>query len=244
MGVRSEGHLGGYIEGGDPATYFPALWDWLVNWQGVKSVLDVGCGEGIALDYFRSLGCRVLGIEGVEQNRPGEILTHDFTKGPVLPVGPRFDLVWSCEFVEHVEAQYEENFLTAFEHGDLVLMTHADPGQSGYHHVNCQPASYWIGRLHDHGFILDGRLTERTREIALATNPDPWNHYARSGLAFVREEQQVTHERMEQGEGHARTQEQQTEQEQQERRETETERTTTERVEETVVSEPSEEEKS
>ena len=45
-------HLGGYIVGGDDATYYPHLWDWLVSARGVKSVVDVGCGEGHAARYF------------------------------------------------------------------------------------------------------------------------------------------------------------------------------------------------
>ena len=53
----SEGHLGGYIsarhprseelgvQNGDPATYTPDLWRWLVEELGVASVLDIGCGR-------------------------------------------------------------------------------------------------------------------------------------------------------------------------------------------------------
>ena len=227
---RVQGHLGGYTPGGDPATFYPALWTWLVAACGVRSVLDVGCGDGTALDYFAGLGCRVAGIEGIEQNRP-EILTHDYTTGYVLPVGPRFDLVWSCEFVEHVEAKHEENFLLTFEHGDLLLMTHAEPGQGGYHHVNCQPAEYWIERVEAHGFKLEERLTELSRRHA-AENTNPWNHYVRSGLAFKREA--PMHERMEQGEGHGR-------EEQEERQETHTVEETRTETETTETAKPAEE---
>jgi hypothetical protein len=51
-------HLGGYVEGGDPATYYPDLWKWFVETLMVRSVIDVGCGDGVALKYFRdTLGC-------------------------------------------------------------------------------------------------------------------------------------------------------------------------------------------
>lgn len=183
MSFVEQDHLGGYIPGGDEATFYPNLWKWLVKNKGVKTVLDVGCGDGVALDYFAGLGCTVLGIEGVPQYRK-DIATHDYTKGPVtLPY--EFDLVWSCEFVEHVEEAYVNNFLDSFAKGKLVLMTHAYPGQDGYHHVNCQPASYWIDKLKNIGYDLNTDLTMFTRDLA-AKNKSPWNHYARSGLAFER----------------------------------------------------------
>lgn len=177
------GHLGGYVAGGDPATQYPDLWAWLVRWRGVRSVLDVGCGDGQALRYFRDLGCDVLGVEGVPQDDP-DIVEHDFTLGPYVP--PReFDLCWSCEFVEHVEQAYEANFLATFSCAALVLMTHADPGQPGHHHVNCQTGEYWVEKMQGIGYELYPLLTTATRRMA-AANDSPWNHYARSGMAFER----------------------------------------------------------
>lgn len=176
-------HLGGYIPGGDPATYFPELWEWLVREKGVKSVIDVGCGEGQALRFFEELGCRISGVDGIEQDHP-RIYAHDYTQGP-LAIRDPFDLVWSCEFVEHVEERYLPNFLTTFQCANAVLMTHADPGQPGHHHVNCQPASYWKGTMASAGFRFDEDFTREAREKA-ALNTFPINHFARSGLAFVR----------------------------------------------------------
>lgn len=182
-----DGHLGGYIRGGDPATYYPALWAWLVRAYGVKSVLDVGCGEGHALDYFRSLGLAlVVGVDGIPQPRDDVILA-DFT----VPAEPRgdegvgYDLVWSCEVVEHVEERHLRGLLGWLCRGSLILMTHAWPGQPGHHHVNCQIDSYWVGALAAWGYRLDDDLTDLTRALA-AANPDPHNHFVRSGLAFVR----------------------------------------------------------
>jgi SAM-dependent methyltransferase len=182
------GHLGGYIEGGDPATSYPELWRWLVAERGVRSVLDVGCGEGHSLRFFEELGCRVLGVEGIPQ--PHErIVAHDYNEGPFVPPPPdadadsRWDLAWSCEFVEHVEERYLPNFLATFAAARLVLMTHAFPGAESHHHANCRPPDYWRGALAAIGFELDEELTARTRELA-AANPSPWNHYVRSGLAF------------------------------------------------------------
>jgi SAM-dependent methyltransferase len=176
-------HLGGFVIGGDPATQFPDLWDWLVRTLGIRSVLDVGCGDGQAVAHFQKLGCDVLGIDGVPQDAP-EIMQWDYTGGaPVLERS--FDLCWSCEFVEHVEERFVPNILDSFQHCTLVVMTHAEPGQGGHHHVNCQPKPYWCGALAAVGYFLDEKLTEQSRRLA-AINTDPYNHFLRSGLAFRR----------------------------------------------------------
>lgn len=186
-------HLGGYVPGGDPDTFYPDLWTWLVEGpEKVSSVLDVGCGDGVALKHFRSMGCRVLGIDGIAQD-DGDIIQHDFTEeGAFVPAiadekPDEFDLVWSCEFVEHVEEKHVSNFLTTFTFAPLVLMTHAEPGQGGWHHVNCRWPNYWIKLMDSIGFDLDAKLTNRTRELARLSD-SVWNHYSRSGMAFRRRE--------------------------------------------------------
>lgn len=195
----SEGHLGGYIaasaeaapsglqiEHGDPQTYTPELWRWAVEKLAARSVLDIGCGEGHASLYFRELGCEVLAVDGSQlahQNSvvPDVHLVHDFVKGPLLPER-EFDLAWCCEFVEHVEERYSENFLLAFEAARFVMLTHAKPGQVGWHHVNCQTAEYWIARMDEHGFDYDEAMSQESR--AQSTG----RHYRRRGLFFRRRE--------------------------------------------------------
>lgn len=184
-----QGHLGGYVSGGDEATYYPDLWTWLVRDFGVRSVIDVGCGDGVAVRHFQKLleGTGVVGVDGCQQENV-DIVQHDFTRGPFEPLisGPtEFNLAWSCEFVEHVEERYMPNFLATFACAETVLMTHAAPGQAGWNHVNCRTADYWIGVMAAIGYKWDRTLTEVTRGLA-SNNPSPWNHFKRSGLAFAR----------------------------------------------------------
>ena len=187
-----EGHLGGYVPGGDEATYYPELWKWIVNYflldSKEKTILDVGCGDGVALEYFNAIGAKCVGVEGVEQNND-LICTHDYTKGRldyhITPQSGVFDLIWCCEFVEHVEEQYVPNIMDTFSFAKTVLMTHAEPGQDGFHHVNLQPAYYWVAKLKEIGYNLDPETTLITRDLA-RYNHSPWNHYARSGLVFRR----------------------------------------------------------
>jgi SAM-dependent methyltransferase len=186
------GHLGGYIKStpdlphGDPCTWCPPVWDWLIRVFNPRLVLDVGCGEGHALRYFLDRGVLAVGIDGMEQARDAgivdasRILLHDFSCGTLTDI-PAVDVIWSCEFVEHVDVQHAENFLQVFERAQkAVLMTHAFPGQAGYHHVNCQPPDYWISRVERHGFRHAKVFTAISRMLA------PGTHWERSGLVFVR----------------------------------------------------------
>lgn len=175
------GHLGGYVEGGDEATFFPDLWRWAVETLDIGCVLDIGCGPGHALEVFRELGCEVTGIEGVPQDDP-DIITHDYTTGPT-PIAGGTDLVWCCEFLEHLEERYLPNVIPDLQAGRYVMVTHAFPGQAGHHHVNCRTPDYWLGFFAAIGFHHRDDLTKVAR-LQAAINPSPWNHFVRSGLVL------------------------------------------------------------
>lgn len=179
-----QGHLGGYIAGGDEATYYPDLWDWFIG-MGWRTILDIGCGEGHSTRYFRERDALVVPIDGIAQPQLADFILHDFTEGPWrYSLGEhRFGLAWCCEVVEHIEEQYLPNLLETFAYCKVVAMTHAEPGQQGYHHVNCQPYTYWRGALAAFGFRLDEGLTAAARALA-ARNTNPYNHFVRSGLIF------------------------------------------------------------
>jgi SAM-dependent methyltransferase len=187
------GHLGGYIAGGDPGTWCPRLWSWAAQTWQVASVLDVGCGEGHSTRFFKELGCRVAGVEGcqqaIEASAVAECLhQHDFCDGPFLADEP-FDMVWSCEFLEHVKPEFVPHILRTFAAArKAILVTHAFPGQEdGHHHVNCRPSWYWIEKIESLGFRCDPGLTRQARRVTLQDYAGI-NHFARSGLVFVRAE--------------------------------------------------------
>jgi hypothetical protein len=146
--------LGGNMRHGDIHTSCPVLWRYLVERFGLSSMLDVGCGEGHAVKFFHNMGLYAFGIDGLPDNvhnAVAPIALHDLLKGPFfLPV----DLVWSCEVAEHIDPGHVEHYLDTLSNGRIVAITHAIPGQDGYHHVNCQPPEYWIGRMRVRGFRM------------------------------------------------------------------------------------------
>jgi hypothetical protein len=170
--IENKPHLGGYIVGltsyGDPNSYSTEVWDWMVD-NGIKSVIDVGCGEGHSTKYFLDKGIDCVGIEGGEKAYNNSLvkknlILHDYTEGPYV-LNKKYDAVWSCEFVEHVEEKYLDNFMSTFMCADKIFMTHAVPGQDGYHHVNCQHSQYWIEKLEKIGFKYNEETSKILRNL-------------------------------------------------------------------------------
>jgi SAM-dependent methyltransferase len=178
-----EGHLGGYYTRLDPPSHCPEMFKYLIDTFNVKSVLDVGCGMGYQMQEFMKYCDEVVGIDGsvyALENSPVKehIFQHDFTVGE-LETDDRFDLCWCCEFVEHVEEQFRDNFLSTFSFCNYVAMTHAVPGQGGHHHVNCQPKEYWIRHMNDFGFEFDEEITNKLKKMA-----GEGKHFYSTGLFF------------------------------------------------------------
>jgi SAM-dependent methyltransferase len=191
LDMIKDGHLGGYVRGGDPGTWCPQLWSWVVQEFRIRSVLDVGCGEGHSTRFFQGQGCRALGVDGCQQAiaesaAPGNVVCHDFCEGAFLAPEP-VDLIWSCEFLEHVQERYLPHILQTFAQARrMIFVTHAFGGQdAGHHHVNCRPSSYWIKQIESVGFRCDSKLTRQARAVTLGDFRG-FNHFARSGLVFVR----------------------------------------------------------
>ena len=163
---------------------------------GCRSFIDVGCGPGgqLMVAHHEGYNLRV-GIDGdftlfpeTDQfgfvpDYPHAVLIHDFCNGPTPnATGPTtFDLGWSVEFVEHVEEKYMPNYMSTLARCKYVIMTHAVSGQAGHHHVNCQPAEYWIDKFAKYGLVYDEDLTKTIREVSTMAKP----FIKRTGLVFV-----------------------------------------------------------
>jgi SAM-dependent methyltransferase len=176
--------LGGNVIGGDPQTYHPALWSYLVERFSVESMLDVGCGEGHCLRFFSGLGVRAFGFDALKRNvqqAVAPIELHDLRRGPFIMA---VDLVHCCEVVEHIEERFLPFLLRTLANGRVIAMTHALPGQGGHHHVNCQLSSYWIEKLEGCGYAFLERETDQGKAIIKANGA--WTYFVSSGLIFER----------------------------------------------------------
>lgn len=178
---ENEAHVGGNIRPGDPYTFTPLAWTYLLQRFAPSSIMDVGSGRGHAGQFFHSYGVRTLCVDGMATNVDTALfptVLHDLTKGPFRT---RVDLVHCQEVVEHVEENYVDNILDTFLCGNIIVFTHALPGQGGYHHVNLQPPEYWINLMAKRGCKL---LHEDTRRMRKHAEQDGGAYLAATGLVF------------------------------------------------------------
>jgi hypothetical protein len=174
-------HLGGNLEGGDASTWCPTAWNFIIEKFNIKSAMDIGAGLGHAAKWFSDQGLTTTAIEGLEYNVKNAVypcVLHDLTTGPFIQ---SVDFVNCIEVVEHIEEEYIDNLLTTLCQGKYLLMTHATPGQDGWHHVNCQPKEYWVNHLKARGFNL---LNADSSTIQKLAKQDGGKHIWRTGLLF------------------------------------------------------------
>jgi hypothetical protein len=162
--------------------------DYLIDTFNIKSMIDVGQGPGGMVQLARQKGLEAVGVDGDPTVQCD--LRHDFSTGP-LKIGDPFDLAWSVEFLEHVNEEYVPNFMETFRCAKYVFVTGAKPGEPGHHHVNCQPAHYWISAFAAYGYVFDLLTTNTIRNDMTTMNIDrdiKKQFVKRNGLFFIRED--------------------------------------------------------
>lgn len=183
MKDKKHKHLGGNLENGDPDTFSEKVWKYLLEITNANKILDLGSGRGYTSKWFIDHGLTVTAVDGLEQNISTAIvptILHDLTTGPYLN---SVDLVICVEVVEHIEEIFLENLLNSLSNGNYIFMTHAVPGQTGYHHVNCQNSEYWINHLANKNFKLLETESNKLRELAKEDNAR-W--LVQNGMIFQR----------------------------------------------------------
>lgn len=128
------------------------------HFPDVKTVVDVGCGEGWWGKAFESAGCEVMGVDG------------DYIEAPVIPFAeadlatqpPRaavYDLAVCLEVAEHLPPERAASFIADLcKAAPVVLFSAAIPGQGGADHLNEQWPAYWVERFEAQGFSCSGAL--------------------------------------------------------------------------------------
>ncbi|MBV6624301.1 MAG: class I SAM-dependent methyltransferase [Rivularia sp. (in: Bacteria)] len=124
-----------------------------------KSVIDVGCGQGIWLSVLKQLGIDdILGLDGdyiqkcelkiPEYNFQAQDLTQSFK------FDRKFDLVMSLEVAEHLPEEESISFVTSLTNlGKVILFSAAIPFQGGVNHVNEQWQNYWVKKFSKLGYV-------------------------------------------------------------------------------------------
>lgn len=140
--------------------YAPFVDDWGVNERGAaaiisyymyatfnpRSVVDLGCGNGVFLLDFMEDGLEVLGVDfetNAKKNLGDRFQQGDLSKP--LDLHKKYDLALCIEVAEHIpkesEDQVIENIAAA---ADLILFSAAKPNQVGENHINCNTKEHWL----------------------------------------------------------------------------------------------------
>ena len=145
----------------------------------VRDVFDIGCGTGGMRAVWEGLGVRWVGIDGDPRQEPNGVKIHDLRKCQFWHVA---DLVWCVEVVEHLREIDIPNLMNSLCSTPVVAMTHAPPGKTGHHHVNCRDAEYWRGVFAARGYTEDPEATQLWRGSSTMRKPFVQNH----GMVFRR----------------------------------------------------------
>jgi SAM-dependent methyltransferase len=124
-----------------------------------RSVVDVGCGQGVWLAEFARSGCEVLGYDahdGARLDIPAESYHQvDLETVPDLDFGAA-DLALCLEVGEHLSHERSQWLVDTLCKADVVLFSAAIPGQGGHGHVNEQWPSYWSHLFAANHFAVSG----------------------------------------------------------------------------------------
>eukprot|EP00550_Attheya_septentrionalis_P007347 CAMPEP_0198292914 /NCGR_PEP_ID=MMETSP1449-20131203/14726_1 /TAXON_ID=420275 /ORGANISM="Attheya septentrionalis, Strain CCMP2084" /LENGTH=318 /DNA_ID=CAMNT_0043992273 /DNA_START=183 /DNA_END=1139 /DNA_ORIENTATION=- len=169
-GKGDKKHLGGFTAL-DLDGVSPSVWRHMIEYFGVKSLVDVGCGKGVSTSFFATHGVDVTCVEGshdaVSQtllpDPENQVVEHDFSRGPWWP-SHTVDAVWSVEFTEHVGRNFQQNYLPIFHKAAFIFVTHSTWG--GWHHVEVHEDPWWRARFESQGFVYSDDLTQMVRTLA------------------------------------------------------------------------------
>ena len=124
-----------------------------------KSVLDVGCGQGIWLSVCKKLGVEnITGIDGDYVNKEKLAIPKEcfmpLDLENKIDLKNKYDLTISLEVGEHLKEECSDDYVKLLsESSDVILFSAAVPYQHGENHINCQWPSYWIEKFQKYDFV-------------------------------------------------------------------------------------------
>lgn len=146
-----------------------------------KSVIDIGCANGLHLKAFKELGVkRLFGIEGtpswapyIEKYFGKEYLITDLRK-PLPIFGADFDLVLCVEVLEHLEEKFAKQAVENILCLGKTFCISACPLTGGFHHVNVKPRRYWIDLFKSFGVTYCRDEVDKLQTIFKGMNCSGW----------------------------------------------------------------------
>ena len=139
--------------------------DILIETFNPKSVVDIGCGDGLYLKEFHNKGVETIGCDGsrlalLKSSKDVTIFLTDL-KRPVV-FNRKFDLCVCFEVAEHIPYRYSKTLIdTLCDSSDVIAFTAAPPGQGGTDHINEQPFDFWLKLFERRGFTFDADTTSK-----------------------------------------------------------------------------------
>ena len=184
--MKLESHLGGHAN----ITHIDyTLIDWVIEKYQPKTTLEIGCGPGGVVKLLNNdKKIRCVGIDGdytLKREKSEDFILHDYTKSKV-DTGNVWDWGYSCEFLEHVEEKYQDNYMNSFQQCKMITCTFATKDMPGYHHVNLRDQEYWVGVFEKYGFEFDEKNSLEMRSVSTLNldRPKRKQYWKNTGLIF------------------------------------------------------------
>lgn len=129
----------------------------------VKSVIDVGAGEGHWGAEFRAWDFEAVGLDQYPPFVVMHMIKHDLEQPleQAFPEGTinRFGLALCLEVAEHLTPERGPSFIADLcKLSDLIVFSAAIPGQRGVNHLNERWIDYWANLFLDNGFAVSGAM--------------------------------------------------------------------------------------
>jgi SAM-dependent methyltransferase len=143
-----------------------------------RKFLDIGCANGDVVLHMKNLGLESYGIDGdpyaiYEYSDPSirdNLFHHDYTEGQSI-FDRKVDIVWSMDFVRHVEEIYFGNYIKDFLLGRTIILNTAPVGTLGHHVVNDKSKDYWISAFENYDYTYSRDDSLIASELSEYHNP-------------------------------------------------------------------------
>jgi hypothetical protein len=132
----------------------------------VKTIIDIGCGDGSYVKEFRRKGFTCDGFDGCPLTEKIPYCgIKDLSKELVFITAFKYDLAICLEVGEHIPQKYEQFFIDNIcITSDNIILSWAIEGQGGLGHVNCRNNDYIIAEMKKRNFDYDAIATNFLRK--------------------------------------------------------------------------------